>query len=146
MDFSTSVFVYPLHAVSPYPEISCFTRPKGFTRPQDLTRALAPYTQQSCLTRPQALTRASALYTQRSLPLPPPYWGGPGWGSLHPIHQPSHSFIEGPRFHVAQLGYSLQHLIGLAVVIHPSDDIVYSRSVHKSNQHDDEELYCYIGT
>ena len=58
MDFSTSVFVYPLHAVSPYPQRSC------------LTRALAPYTQQSCFTRPkgftrpQDLTRASALYTQ----------------------------------------------------------------------------------
>jgi hypothetical protein len=66
MDFSTSVFVYHLHAVRPYPEISCFTRPKAFTRSKDLTRALAPYTQHSCLTRPQALTRASAPYSQRS--------------------------------------------------------------------------------
>lgn len=70
MDFSTSIFVYPLHAASPYTLRSCLTRPKGFTRPQDLTRALAPYTQQSCFTRPKAftrpkdLTRASALYTQ----------------------------------------------------------------------------------
>ena len=62
MDFSTSVFVYPLHAVRPYPQRSC------------LTRALAPYTQLAllypsagpyprfsalhaacCFTRPQAL-------------------------------------------------------------------------------------------
>ena len=61
MDFSTSVFVYPLHAVRPYTQRSCLTRPKGFTRPQDLTRALAPYTQLAtlhgacCFTRPQAL-------------------------------------------------------------------------------------------
>lgn len=43
MDFSTSVFVYHLHAVRPYPQRSCLTRP------QDLTRALAPYTQLALL-------------------------------------------------------------------------------------------------
>jgi len=49
MDFSTSVFMYPLHAVRPYPQRSCFTRPKAFTRPKDLTRASALYTQLAAL-------------------------------------------------------------------------------------------------
>ena len=93
MDLSTSVFMYPLHAVR-------------------------PYTQRSCLTRQQDLTRALALYTQLATLH--------GASRLHPIHQPSHSFIEGSRFHVAQLGDTLQYLIGMTIVIHPSDDIVYS--------------------
>lgn len=54
MDFSTSVFVYHLHAVRPYPRFSALHAACCFTRPKDLTRALAPYTQHSCLTRPQA--------------------------------------------------------------------------------------------
>ena len=43
MDFSTSVFMYPLHAVRPYTQRSCLTRPK------DLTRASALYTQLAAL-------------------------------------------------------------------------------------------------
>ncbi len=93
MDFSTSVFVCPLHAVIPYPRFSALHAVCC------LTRALAPYTQ------------LAALH---------------GASRLHPIHQPSHSFVERPRFYMAQLSYTLQHLIGMTVVIHPSNDIVYS--------------------
>lgn len=69
MDFSTSVFVYPLYAVRPYPRFSALHAACCFTRPQDLTRALAPYTAEG-LTRPKDLTRASALYTQLALLYP----------------------------------------------------------------------------
>ena len=74
MDFSTSVFVCPLHAVRPYPRFSALHAACCFTRPQDLTRASALYTQLAllypasgpyprfsalhaacCFTRPQAL-------------------------------------------------------------------------------------------
>lgn len=55
MDFSTSVFMYPIHAVRPYPRFSALHAACCFTRPQDLTRALAPYSQRSCFTRPQDL-------------------------------------------------------------------------------------------
>ena len=49
MDFSTSVFVCPLHAVRPYPRFSALHAACCFTRPQDLTRASALYTQFAAL-------------------------------------------------------------------------------------------------
>ena len=125
MDFSTSVFVCPLHTVSPYPRFSALHAACCFTRPQALTRASALYTAEGPYTQLAALHGASRL---------------------HPIHQPSHSFIEGPRFHMAQLSYTLQHLIGMTIVIHPSDDIVYSRGIQESDEHNNEELYCCIST
>ena len=31
-------------------------------------------------------------------------------------------------------------------MIHPSNDIVYSWGIHESDEHNNKELYCYIGT
>ena len=124
MDFSTSVFVYHLHAVRPYPRFSALHAACCFTRSQDLTRASALYTQFAALPALQRLTRNKvALHARRALHVRRTLHGA---SRLHPIHQPSHSFIERPRFYMAQLCYTLQHLIGMTVVVHPSNDIVYS--------------------
>ena len=56
-------FCVPFTRCQALPALQRLTRPKGFTRPQDLTRALAPYTQLAalhgacCFTRPQDLER-----------------------------------------------------------------------------------------
>ena len=121
-----------------------FTRRQALPALQRLTRNVVALPGLRPLPALQRLTRDKvALHARRALHVRRTLHGA---SRLHPIHQPSHSFIEGSRFHVAQLGDTLQYLVGVTVVVHPSDDIVYSRGIHESDEHNNKELYCSIGT